>query len=346
VADHRRLLSSRRCSLLEPVWREHRSLLLLVGLYLSVTVPLLIAFERPFPLRLTTIPYAATWCAMTAVWLLTRWLRSPRLAKAALDPVRVAGALLVATLVVPVQITFQAMKQSIGIAVGFQFDGALHQADVFLHGQMPWMWLSWLLTRHHLLRGLDIVYLAWFAVLLTFIFWLSWTSRRALRARALVAVVLLWIGAGNIAAATMASAGPVYFREVTGMTSPYGPLLERLDAVAEEHGVLLARVNQRGLWKFSTSDVWTPFIGISAMPSLHVAAAVLITIVVWRRSPAAGLALAVFSLLTQIGSIVLAWHYAVDGYAGAAFAWLAWRVAGRMTPRGIVGESVRAGGEG
>jgi hypothetical protein len=313
------------------VWIEHRTLIALIAVYMIVTVPILLALDRPYPIRLTTLPFALLWLGMTAVWLLTRWLKSPRYVKAAVEPSRAIGAVLVAMLVVPLQVTFQSVKQSIGVLYGFHFDDLMHRSDVFIHGRMPWQALSWLLDQPRLLRALDAVYLSWFAVLLCFIVWLSWTSQRALRARALVAVVLLWLGAGNVFAAAFASAGPCYFGEVTGTASPYTPLLAELDAIGAEHGPLLARVSQQGLWRFSHNDEWTPFIGISAMPSLHVGAAVLMAIVVWRRSLAVGVFLVAFSVLTQIGSVALAWHYAIDGYAGAASAVAAWWAAGRLT---------------
>ena len=134
-------------------------------------------------------------------------------------------------------------------------------------------------------------------------------------------------------AAAFASAGPCYFEEITGIASPYEPLVAELDAFGAEHGPLLARLNQPSLWRFSRNDEWTPFIGISAMPSLHVGAAVLMAIVAWQRSVAVGVVLVVFSVLTQIGSIALAWHYAIDGYAGAASAVAAWWAAGRLVTR-------------
>ena len=77
------------------------------------------------------------------------------------------------------------------------------------------------------------------------------------------------------------------------------------------------------------------------MPSLHVAFAVLVAIIVWRRSFPLGLLLAIYAAIMQVGSVVLGWHYAVDGYAGALCAWGAWVAAGylcgssRTTTRGV-----------
>ena len=70
------------------------------------------------------------------------------------------------------------------------------------------------------------------------------------------------------------------------------------------------------------------------MPSLHVATSVLFILLarawgqrwfLWFTVPFAGLIL--------IGSIVLGWHYAVDGYAGGVLAVICWWFAGKVAPR-------------
>ena len=37
--------------------------------------------------------------------------------------------------------------------------------------------------------------------------------------------------------------------------------------------------------------------------------------------------------MIMLGSVVLAWHYAVDGYAGALIAWAIWSLVGRSQRR-------------
>jgi membrane-associated phospholipid phosphatase len=70
--------------------------------------------------------------------------------------------------------------------------------------------------------------------------------------------------------------------------------------------------------------------GISAMPSLHVASSVLLALYGFRVSRAHGWCLTAFALMIFLGSIHLGWHYAVDGYLGAAVAFGSWAIAIRL----------------
>ena len=62
------------------------------------------------------------------------------------------------------------------------------------------------------------------------------------------------------------------------------------------------------------------FYGLTAMPSLHVAAVTMIMIFLFRASAIAGAFGLVYVCTTFLGSIFLQWHYAIDGYIGALMA--------------------------
>lgn len=66
------------------------------------------------------------------------------------------------------------------------------------------------------------------------------------------------------------------------------------------------------------------FGGISAMPSLHVATAVLFALTAWRIHWVLGVLFWFYALVIQMGSVHLGWHYAVDGYVGATVALVIW----------------------
>jgi len=71
--------------------------------------------------------------------------------------------------------------------------------------------------------------------------------------------------------------------------------------------------------------------GISAFPSMHVALAAWFALVL-RARHVAWLGVA-YVLGVFAGSIILGWHYAVDGAAGIAVALFAHRLAGRWLDR-------------
>jgi PAP2 superfamily len=70
--------------------------------------------------------------------------------------------------------------------------------------------------------------------------------------------------------------------------------------------------------------------GISAMPSMHVSMACLFTLLAWRVSKVAGMLLFVFLVVIQIGSVVLAYHYAIDGYVSLIATPAIWWASGRV----------------
>ena len=84
------------------------------------------------------------------------------------------------------------------------------------------------------------------------------------------------------------------------------------------------------LWRKYTEGESGFGAGISAMPSMHVSATVLFALLAWRVRPWLGVLFTAFAALILIGSVHLAWHYAIDAYLGWAVAWAGWWLAGRL----------------
>ena len=246
----------------------------------------------------------------------------------------IVGALLVIAVIVPFQTTFSSIKRTMDDVRGFPWDPALAEVDRLVHGgHHPWEWLAWMAKNRDLADWLDRLYLWWFPAVTLFLFWAAWTPWARLRQRALISTVLVWIVCGNVAAFALASAGPCYYRFVVpDGPDPYERLLGTLDLYARDGLSIQARAIQRTLWKASTQDPIAPFRGISAMPSVHVAMAVLMALVGWARHPLAGAVLATYAGVILIGSVVLGWHYAIDGYVGGVMAVGIWLLSARLVP--------------
>ena len=87
---------------------------------------------------------------------------------------------------------------------------------------------------------------------------------------------------------------------------------------------------QELLWRNYAKGGMVAGSGISAMPSMHVAVATLFALVTWRVRRWLGVVMMVYAFAIMIGSVQLGWHYAVDGYLGAAGMIAIWWGAGRF----------------
>jgi len=150
-----------------------------------------------------------------------------------------------------------------------------------------------------------------------------------LRLQGLLAFGLTWFVGTNLLGTVFSSAGPCYYGMVAQGTDPFRPLMAFLHAANEKVPILSLNV-QTLLWDAFATHNMSAGDGISAMPSMHVASAVLFVFVVahYRRWLAWGAA--AFAVVIFLGSIILGWHYAVDGYVGAALAAACWYISGYL----------------
>lgn len=71
---------------------------------------------------------------------------------------------------------------------------------------------------------------------------------------------------------------------------------------------------------------------------MHVAIAVLIACASWQLNRRLGWVMILFALLIWIGSIHLAWHYAVDGLSALPLALGIWWLSGIIADRFVLAE--------
>jgi hypothetical protein len=204
-----------------------------------------------------------------------------------------------------------------------QFDRQLHG------GHDPWQWLQPVLGYAPITFIIANVYILWFFVMVgAWVYVAFRPTFDVLRLQFFISLMIAWLFGGTLLAVIFSSAGPVYYALIGLDLDPYAPLLDYLHAT-DSTLPILALDAQELLWDGYTGQV-EPFMGISAFPSMHNAMATLIALMCWRLHRTAGIWLTVFAGLILLGSVHLAWHYAVDSYAGILIAIVSWWISGRL----------------
>ncbi|HWA29769.1 MAG TPA: phosphatase PAP2 family protein [Rhizomicrobium sp.] len=225
-------------------------------------------------------------------------------------------------------ISFTTLKEAIPQIHPFDWDKTFVQWDrVIGFGRLPWEWLQPLLGYAPVTTAISFAYDCWFFVMFGCLFWAGFSSKgSAVRTQFLLAFAFAWFFAGNVLATVFSSAGPCFYGFLHPGHDPYAAQMAYLHAARAGWPIWSVDV-QDMLWKSYAAGHGT-LGGISAMPSMHVTVAVLLAIWGWRVNRWTGAALTAFAALIVIGSVHLAWHYAVDGIAGSALAAIFWSIAG------------------
>jgi hypothetical protein len=255
--------------------------------------------------------------------LVARW-REDRL-------VTLAWPMLLFTLVMP---TFSAFKQRILPIAGMHFDPTLAAIDNALFSASPGYWLHQTVGSPPLTYFLDGVYHVWFIPMTVGVGIVALCTDARTRAQYMTAYSMTWIGLGSALAYLLPAAGPCYHALFVGGqgSAPFEAVNQALlaDQAAGGHGLFTIQIKDMLLRRFDDPNLSIGG-GISAIPSIHNAMAVLFALVGYRFNRPFGLFMSAFAALIWIGSIYLNWHYAIDGIVGAAGAIALWYVAGRLT---------------
>jgi len=246
---------------------------------------------------------------------------------------RLFGGLLIIFLMQIFFSVFTSMKSLIPAINPFAWDATLAAWDRSLHGGIdPWLLMQPVLGFPVITSVINFFYQCWLFVLYGFLVWQGFSLRdQRVRMQFFLTLMLVWVLLGNLMATMLSSAGPVYFGRITGLEDVFLPLMEYLRTANETYPVWALELHDR-LWNAYALDDNQLGKGISAMPSIHVATSVLFALVAWRAHRLAGIVFTVYATIVMIGSVHLAWHYALDGYIAALLTWLLWCVAGRLLP--------------
>lgn len=228
----------------------------------------------------------------------------------------------------PLMVCFASMKPFIPEIHPFSWDRTFMAWDRFIgFGRLPWQILQPDLGYPLITAALNMMYDAWFFIMFVSLFWQAFSAERSrMRMQYLLAFAFAWFIAGNVLATVFSSAGPCFYGYLYLGHDPYAAQMAYLHSVGQ-HWPIWSLGVQDTLWKSyvtGSGDV----AGISAMPSMHVTSTALIALLCFRTHRVLGIAAWVFTALIVLGSIHLAWHYAVDSLAGIALAVAFWYAAG------------------
>lgn len=222
---------------------------------------------------------------------------------------------------------FTTVKTAIPLVHPFQWDKYFMEMDriIFL-GNDPWTLLNMVLGTASVTSAISVLYNIWIIVVAIVLTLALFSGSSQLRLQFLTSTVLSWIIAGNILALVFSSAGPCYYGFVVEGDNPFAAQMEYLNSANTTNTVLSLPIQEL---------LWTSYIenegkisGISAMPSLHIIFALLIAFYAARLNRAAGAVCMIYAVIIMIGSVHLAWHYAVDGIAALLLAVVIWRLSG------------------
>lgn len=220
--------------------------------------------------------------------------------------------------------SFSALKVAMPVVAPFRLDPALTDLERWMFGTDPWRashaWFGWATPL------IDRIYLLWLPTMIIALYAVLLSRPSALKTRAIVTYALAWPLLGTIGAYMLSSAGPIFQERMFGGG---GDLVTALRARGAD-GTLFA---YEKLWA-SYSD-GAPLIGggISALPSMHIALATWIALVVRSAHPRFAWLGWAYVATIWFGSVHLGWHYVVDGAVGIAGTFVIWHFSGKLLMR-------------
>jgi hypothetical protein len=248
-----------------------------------------------------------------------KWLSDPYLLAARLGPVIMMPFFFC---------SFSVLKMLIPRYIPFWLDEPFAKIDKFLFfGHQPWELTHAVFGSLPATQALDIMYSYWVLLLSAAISGFAFFAPRKDRARFFLGFGGAWFFLGFIGAWIGSSAGPCFLAYL-GLpgAQDYVVLMDKLrEANLATGGRVNAPFWQQVLAQAYMTQEYSFGMGISAMPSLHNAIAVLWALAAFRIGKLIGWFMTIYAVFIFIGSIHLAWHYAVDGIVATIGMWAIWR---------------------
>lgn len=257
-------------------------------------------------------------------------------AKSSLTPIN--RPLYILFLIIAVHVTFSSftyLKSIIPFLHAFKYDELFADIDRLLHfGIDPWIITHTIFSSPWMSLIINIFYNLWFFYFLgVLIYFICSQSNPKIRLQFILSFLSCWMIFGALLATLLSSAGPCFYEALLD-DARYGLLMDRLHS---QNDYILKYIDMP-LWALGTQDsLWNDYVnnesgvgsGISAMPSMHVSIATVSALALYQVKKTVGLFAWIFTAIIQIGSIHLAWHYAIDGYVSIIITILLWKLIGR-----------------
>jgi hypothetical protein len=216
-------------------------------------------------------------------------------------------------------------KTSVARLVPARWDAEWAALDRWIFGEDPWR-ISHAWLGHAATAAMEDFYtMIWGGALVVSAVAVTLIAGRRLIGRFFLAMSLAWMTGGILLASLMWAAGPVFAPHFDpALADRFTPLQQALAALLDPNSPILLTqkylLRELGLQSVAKGG------GISAMPSMHIAAATIYVLASWRTWWLVPSLL--FLALTFLGSVHFGYHYAVDAPVAALVAILCWKLAG------------------
>ena len=223
-------------------------------------------------------------------------------------------------------------KPLIPLINNFAWDTTFAQWDRALHfGVDPWRLLLPVFGSGLATFILNFLYNLWFIIMFTMWLCAIWTNQdHGWERPFLLSFLLSWFIGGFLLATGFSSMGPAFYDLIDPNANPFDEQMALLNSHNETYNIWALKA-QETLRESFLNPAEAGIAGISAMPSLHNATTTLFAIAAFRIHRALGYLMTAYLIAIVIGSVHLAWHYAIDAYAGIILAIILWKVSVQLT---------------
>lgn len=233
--------------------------------------------------------------------------------------------------------TYSHIKRLIPDINPYYLDNTLFLLDKTLHlNHSPWEITHVLFSTPELTLVLDFLYQIWFILIWGFLlFFILYRKNDLLRNQFILSFLTCWILIGSLLATLLSSAGPCFVHNLDSNNLRYLELMTRLKEqfiyIQDNYLYSLKAIEfQNILWELYINKTNGIGVGISAMPSMHVSMSILMALSSYKINKKLGIIMWTYAFFIQVGSVHLAWHYAVDGYISCIVTICIWMLWGKL----------------